>query len=95
MGLKCSLGLLLAQGRVVGTEHTTGISETSQGNEGRREATFTHKATNKQTDFKNKTTKSVLPHIQLDADYCHRNEFGIYVIKDENLRDPCKHRHLF
>lgn len=36
----------------------------------------------------------MLPHIWFDADYCHRNEFGIYVIKDENLQDPCKHEHL-
>lgn len=59
----------------------------------RREATLTHKA-RKHTDLENKTTKSALPRMWFDADYCHRNEFGIYVIKDENLQDPCKHRHL-
>lgn len=91
MGLKWSLGFLLAQDRVVGTENTSGITETSQGNEGR---SHLHSQSNKRTDFKNKTTKSVLPHIRFDAYYCHRNEFGIYVVKDENLRDPCKHRHL-
>lgn len=47
----------------------------------RREATLTHKA-RKHTDLENKTTKSVLPRMWFDADYCHRNEFGIYVIKD-------------
>lgn len=78
MGLKCFLGLLLAQGRW--WVQKTLQESIKPAKVMRGEATFTHKV-RKHTDFKNKTTKSVLPHIWFDADYCTEMNLGFMSLR--------------
>lgn len=55
----------------------------------RKEATDTHKG-KRETDFKNKATKSVLPCMLFDVDYCYRNErnFGFMSLKRKDEKPP-------
>lgn len=55
----------------------------------RKEATFTRKG-RRHTDFKNKATKSVLPRMLFDDDYCYRNKrhLGFMSLRRKDEKSP-------
>lgn len=64
----------------------------------RKEATFTRKR-RRRADFKNKATKSVLPRMLFDVNYCYRNERNLGFMslrrKDEKIsKRLASNRHL-